>query len=199
MMPAAPATFGELLDTLINSAEFDDDDVAHLKRWRATHRPDELWRRIAAPFNAEEAEEFILLVLVLRRAAEKADRFNKERPELEQQIKRLAPKARRHILRGLADNKITHEQYSALKQDVEKATIRSNFFDPFLSKRSDDKGSRQRTIFCRMLSDILYDTRSRWHDEEVATLCEIAFDYGDVTIDAVRAARKGLPVRKSLR
>jgi hypothetical protein len=57
-------------------------------------------------------------------------------------------------------------------------------------------GARKRTIFCRILSDIFHSNFDRWHDTEVAALCEIAFDYKDIiSTDAVKTARRGLKKR----
>ena len=41
-------------------------------------------------------------------------------------------------------------------------------------------GARKRTIFCGILSDIFHSNFDRWHDTEVAALCEIAFDCKDI-------------------
>jgi hypothetical protein len=57
-------------------------------------------------------------------------------------------------------------------------------------------GARKRTIFCRILSDIFHSVFDRWHDTEVAALCEIAFDCKDIiSTDAVKTARRGLKKR----
>ena len=58
-------------------------------------------------------------------------------------------------------------------------------------------GARKRTIFCGILSDIFHSNFDRWHDTEVAALCEIAFDCKDIiSTDAVKTARRGLKKRR---
>ena len=64
--------------------------------------------------------------------------------------------------------------------------------DPLFVVRSDRDGSRRRTIFCRILSNNFHIAFGRWHDAEVAALCNIAFDCDCVTVEAVKLARKGL-------
>jgi hypothetical protein len=56
--------------------------------------------------------------------------------------------------------------------------------------------ARKRTIFCRILSDIFHSNFDRWHDTEVAALCEFTFDCKDIiSTDAVKTARRGLKKR----
>jgi hypothetical protein len=64
---------------------------------------------------------------------------------------------------------------------------------PQLNIRSDHGGSRQRTAFMRMAADFFHKTTGKWHDDEVATLTDIAFpDEEATTIDMVRSARRGV-------
>src|SRR5262249_61463817 len=51
----------------------------------------------------------------------------------------------------------------------------TDFSEPIFAGRSDKHGTRQRqcTIFCRLVSDLVR-RGPRWHDNEVAALCEIA-------------------------
>ena len=51
--------------------------------------------------------------------------------------------------------------------------------------RSDENGSRKRTIFCRKLSNALHRLTGQWHDAEVEQLCGITFNCSaGVEIDA---------------
>jgi len=61
---------------------------------------------------------------------------------------------------------------------------------PPLAVRSDEHGTRRRTIFCRLASMYVHAGTGRWHDEEVAALCEMAFGSKDITNDMVRSARE---------
>ena len=129
-------------------------------------------------------------VLDLRRDAEEADALNKEMAALGRRVKHLAPKVRKRAIRKLTNNEITGLQYASLNQRIEGALRSTRVFDPLLSNRSDNKGARRRTIFCRELSAFFHDIDGKYHDAEVKELCEIAFNCGDVTIEMVRSARR---------
>ena len=191
-----PPTFEKLLTELIKRGtspddpirqEFHDGDIAHLKRWLTSGAANKTWKNICnGPFKAGDAFCFVLLVLTARHSAQGADALNKEFAALDRRRKRLAPKVRKRAIRALTKNKITPGQYAAFNQPAQL----SKSLDPLLSNRSDNKGSRPRTIFCRIMSDELQYLTGQWHDDEVRALCEIAFDCDDVTLDMVRSARR---------
>jgi hypothetical protein len=197
-----PRTFEQLLAELIKRSslpndpinkEFRDGDVEHLQRWLDFGDANKMWSEISGePFYSGDAFRFVMLILYLRRAAEEADEIDKETPKLKRRTKKAAPKAHRRALKMLADEKITPEDYEALKQRIEKAARPLEFSDPLLSVRSNEGKTRRRTIFCRILSETLRDIYGKWHDAQVAELCEIALNCGDVTNDSVRHARRGL-------
>jgi hypothetical protein len=194
-----PPTFEKLLAELIERAassddpisrEFQDRDIAHLKRWLDNGGANKTWNKMAkGPFHSGDAFAFVRLVLDLRRWAEEADLLNKEIATLKRDEKHAAHKARSRAVRKLRNNGITPQQYAALRQRIEEV-LQRKFFDPLLSNRSDKNGARKRTIFCRVLSDVLKDVTGKLHDAAVKELCEIAFNCGDVTIDMVRSARR---------
>jgi hypothetical protein len=201
-----PQTFEALLAELIKraaspddpiSAEFHGGDIAHLQRWFDSGEANAIWSKISkGPFNLGDAFALVLLVLELRRSAKKADSLNKSLVALARDARRAGAMARKRALMRLANTEITLEQHVMLARRIEQALQPSGFFDPLLSNRSDEEGSRRRTIFCRVLSTDLRNATERWHDAEVAVLCVIAFDCkGDVTVDAVKAARRGLKKR----
>ena len=170
-----PSTFQGLLAELIKRAtlpddpigqEFHDGDVAHLQRWLDSREANPIWHKITnrAPFNSGDAFLFVRHVLGLRRAAQKADRHNRKISGLERKQKRLAFKALKRA-------------HGERRRRIEQILQHPKFFDPFLSNRSDNKGSRKRTIFCC----------GKWLDAEVEVLCQIAFDYaGDVDARSAR-------------
>jgi hypothetical protein len=170
-------------------------DADHIKRWLSDPR------RAAAIFAKLTKQEkltqrgmidHIHAVLGARRLAEDFDKLNVTFAELERDTPRLSKKERRHALRQFADGKVSQEAldaYLAFIDEVEAGPV-SNL-DPLFTVRSDRAGSRKQTIFCRILSKLIHINFGCWHDAEVAALCEIAFDCGDVTIDMVRAARRG--------
>ena len=193
-------TFEKLLAELIKRAgspdapirqEFHDGDVAHLQRWLDYGGANKTWNKISeGAFNSVDALVFAMTVLDLRRSAEKADLLNKKIPALERGKKQAASKARKLAIRKLRKNEITPHQYTAFDQRIKETPRSPNFFDPLVSNRSDDNGTRRRTLFCRMASDVLHHATGKWHDAEVAALCEIAFDCQDVTVEMVRSARR---------
>jgi hypothetical protein len=133
-------------------------------------------------------------VLRARHRAEKFDKLNKIMPDFQRYKTHLVPKARRRDLKALADNKITLQQYIEMSKRTEEAARPvTSVFDPLFSVRSDKGGTRRQTISCGTMSDIIHYATGKWHDAEVAALCEIAFDC-ECSTDAVRSAR-----RKSIR
>ena len=195
-----PPSFEKLLVELIKRAaspddpisrEFHDGDAAHLDRWLRSGQADKIWQKISnGPFNSGDAFEFVGAVLEIRRDAAKADALARDVPALAKQAKHLALRTRKHAIEKLTNNEITAAQYLALNQRVEEALGFDQVRDPLLSVRSDENGTRRRTLFCRMLSDVLHYTTGQWHDDAVRALCEIAFDCDDVTLDMVRSARR---------
>jgi hypothetical protein len=108
---------------------------------------------------------------------------------------RLAPAERKRASRMLAGGEMSAEEFAVILGDA-RAAIN---LDPERSVRSDEKGSRKRTLFCRMMSSLVHDSTGRWHDAEVQELCAIAFDCGDVSVDMVRSARRKSTRRKRRR
>ena len=195
-----PPTFEKLLAELIKRAaspddpircEFHDGDAAHLGRWLDSGRANEIWERICSgPFNSGDAFEFVLTVLSFRRMAEEADVLNKDIPSLERHVKRLGPEVWKRAVKKLTKNEMTPQRFTALNQQIEEILRRTPIRDPLLSVRSDKKGTRQRTLFCRLLSDVIHHATGKWHDAEVQAMCEITSDWDDdVTVD-VRSARR---------
>ena len=182
-------TFRDLLRAQLKLAESADreGDAEHLRRWL-----------IATPTLARLPKDqeiqagfanFILSVLAVRRTAEKCDRLNSEIVNLK---KRDVKKAHRQAMVQFADGVISQMELDAhLADRKERESLRSKV--PLLIVRSDKGGSRKRTIFCRLLSRLYRRTTGRWHDAEVAALCNIAFDCdGTATIETVKDARKSV-------
>jgi hypothetical protein len=96
-------------------------------------------------------------------------------------------------MRQFADGDVSQEALDAYLAHVDKVEAEpASNLDPLFVVRSDRGGSLKRTIFCRILSKVTHGAFGRWYDVEVAALCNIAFDCDGVTVDALRAARKGL-------
>ena len=191
--------FKQLLDETIKLAIANADlakqlfragDVGHLQRWRDDGRADEIWEALH-PGRFDDREGcvvFIHAVLSTRHLAEDADQLNKKISRL----KKLAPKARRRAVNRLTRGELSPQEFAELAAFFEKAETgrATDFFEPIFAVRSDKHGTRQRqcTIFCRLVSDLVR-RGTRWHDNEVAALGEIALNRKDITAEMVRSYR----------
>jgi hypothetical protein len=170
-------------------------DAAHLRRWAEDGRFAEICNKIfGGKFDYRAVFLLIMTVLDLRRLAESSDAFATAFALIERAQKKRLPKDIKDGLRALADEQITPEEFATYRDQMkEAATEQKRGLNPLLRAR--EKATRKRVIFCRVLSAGLHNASGRWHDAEVAALCEIAFDCKDVTTDAVKAARRGLKKR----
>jgi hypothetical protein len=196
-------TFKDLLAEFVRQAPSDDErakrlfrdgDMAHLKRWAADDRGPAIYEAIRGGkgFTVKSAFAHIMITVELRRFAERMDALNRDIGGLERWRKRLAPKERKRARKMLEKSEMSPAEYTALIDQIKEHECTREFIglDPLLSARSDRNGSRRRTLFCRTLSDVLHYATGKWHDAEVAALCEIAFGCRDVKIDMVRSARR---------
>ena len=179
-----------------------DGDAAHLQRWVDNCDVDTIWQAIRpGPFNFEEAFNFMMINLRFRKLAESCDELNETIGSLQRRGKKLAPRERKRAAKMLAHGEMSADEFAAILASVEDhGDARTSInLDPLLTVRSDENGTRKRTLFCRMLSSKLHDAKGRWHDAEVQALCQIAFDCDDVTIDMARSARRESTRRKRRR
>jgi hypothetical protein len=177
---------------------YHEGDREHLRRWLAHAEAAGIFDKLHNDkYTHKRTVALIMTVLRVRELAVTCDGLNATFAALERSTGRLANKERRNAQRQLANDEVSPEalkDYLASIDEVEAGPI-SNL-DPLFTVRSDKGGTRKRTIFCRILSDIFHSTSGRWHDVEVAALCATAFDCKDiVTTDAVKAARRGLKKR----
>jgi hypothetical protein len=190
--------FKQVLDETIKLASANDDlakqlfragDIGHLQRWRDDGRADEIWEALhPGQFDAREGcVVFIHEILSRRHLAEDADQLNKTISRL----KKLAPKERRRAVTRLTRRELSPQEFAVLAAFFEKAETgrATDFFEPIFAVRSDEHGTRQCTIFCRLVSDLVRGG-PRWHDKEVAALGEIALNRKDITADMVRSYRE---------
>jgi hypothetical protein len=174
-------------------------DAAHLKRWLNDPRAEDIYEKICGEqFHKQAAATLIAATLNCRRLAEQSDQLNKDIPALEKKTKALAPKAKKRELKKLANSEISPERFAARRGIIEAIAARAGakVRDDVVSVRSDEKGTRKRTLFCRFLSLALHDETGQWHDAEVAALCDIAFGGKEISLDMVRSARREQRSRK---
>jgi hypothetical protein len=191
--------FKRLLDEVIKLASANDDlakqlfragDVGHLQRWHDDGRADEIWEALH-PGRLDAGRVgcvvFIHAVLSIRHLAEEADQLNKTISRL----KKLAPKERRRAVNRLTRGELSQQEFAVLAAFFGKAETgrATDFFEPIFAVRSDKHETRQCTIFCRLVSDLVR-RGTRWHDKEVAALAEIALNRKDITTDMVRSYRE---------
>jgi hypothetical protein len=162
-------------------------DSAHLKRWLQDGRATEIWRALhPREFESHRAWSFIITMLVNRQLAEHLDRANERVSD--------AKRPRRKAARRDATKRLAELRAELAAQGVVLAGVRDGALDsvetlePFLSDR--ERGTRQRTLFCRLASMYVRAETGRWCDAQVAALCEIAFDCRDISTDIVRHARE---------
>ena len=174
---------------------FRPSDAEHLRRWLNDRRATTIFTKLTKgkEITQEGIVDHILTVLGARRLAETSDRSNARLAKLKREGPPLVKKTRRHAMVDFADGKVSQEALDAYFAHIDEVEARAAAVDfgPLFIVRSDRAGSRKRTIFCRLLSRIFRRFFGRWHDAEVAALCDIAFDC-DVTIETVKDARKGM-------
>jgi hypothetical protein len=182
--------FEQVISNVAADAAFDkwpfrDGDVAHLSRWLNDGRATEIWEKLyPGAFAPFDAWGFITIILSFRQLAHQLDQAN--------QKVSAAKRARKKAT--LADTIKLITELSA--EGFVLCGVRGGALDsvetlaPPLAVRSDERGTRQRTIFCRLASMYVHAATGRWHDGEVAALCEIALDCNDVTTDMVRSYRE---------
>jgi hypothetical protein len=168
---------------------FREGDAAHLNRWLDDDRADEIFRKICGEqFHYNRAYALVMVAIRSRLVAESADLLNKETNAIQRRGKDLIPKELGRAAKMFLNDEMSPEDLAAIKASTKEAM--QPILGPKLRVRSDKNGSRKRTIFCRTLADFIHHATGRWHDAEVAALCEIAFDCEDVTEEMARSARE---------
>jgi hypothetical protein len=184
----------------------DGDDIRHLRRWAGDDRCEEIWWRLGKPLSAPPKGELwylitgalIDVVLSLRKAAEAqharaADyrKRNQAETELGNAIMHRLKKIAKAATRGKSINAAIWEGRARLFQQAADLCLgqTKRAADP-AQQATDRDGSLRRNWFSARLSEHLYLLTGRWFDAEVAVLVEIAFPGKDVTVDAVRKARR---------
>ena len=173
---------------------FEPGDADHLRRWLKDGRAAAIFAKLTKRIKLTQRGmiDHVHAVLMARRIAEDTDKLNVTFAELKREGPRLAKKERRRALRRFADGHVSREVLDDYLAWVDETSSRPSNLDPVFVVRSDRDGSRKRTIFCRILSKLIHINFGRWHDAEVAALCNIAFDCDGVTVETVKLARKGL-------
>jgi hypothetical protein len=178
---------------------FSETDIAHLKRWRDDVKADKIYKKIFdGKFDSAYALVLITVTLQSRHLAERGDNIQAKWAALARKARKRAPQARKIARKELENSEITPDTFKSYMLHINRLASMAKFLDldRVLTVRSDKKGSRRRTLFCRLLSNKIHSISGQWHDTEVAELCEIAFDCGDVTDEMVRAARRDFTRKK---
>jgi hypothetical protein len=198
LMLLLAATDAEVGRRILGGRDTTSQDIAHLTRWAKRDPAAQIYRKL----NEVDEALFISLNLWIRILAERADQATVEMAALTKQAKKVLPRARKLFAIARANFKMSEREFEALIAECREIetgldTWLAEAFGPVQAiVRSDENGSRKRTIFCRLLSNKIHSMTGRWHTREVAELCEIAFDCGDVTDEMVRAARRDFTRKK---
>lgn len=210
-----PPTFEKLLADLIKRAtspndpirqEFRDGDAAHLKRWLDYGGANKTWKKISKRQSilSNDPASFVRNVLGLRQLAVASDALTKVASALQRDVKPTLLRDRKRLMKMRVNCEISDDDFLAGNMFIEdyERSIRSALktaksIPSMWLVRSDESGTRPRTIFLRCLSSVLFMYTGRWYDAEVAELCEIALDCsGSVTTRMVRSARESRPRKK---
>jgi hypothetical protein len=177
------SSFKDTVTDVLKGNPLSEGERNFLIRLHDDDRADEIWQELhSGAFDSLRAHSFIIEILALRQLAEHFDQVNKKVS--------AANRARKKAGAGEAIKRLTELSTQGFVIRSEGALLGLETLEPFLAVRSDKRGTRRRTIFCRFASTLLRSD-TRWHDKEVAALCEIAFNCeGDVTVDMVRSARE---------
>jgi hypothetical protein len=167
------------------------DDKAFLTRWIKDNRTEGVWSKITkiAPRTGRFPQLLIARFVTIRRRAFNEERFlNDERGRTE-----FAAGLRKRLIYELRSD-ISN---TALADHLERAASFLRMSSPppppadLGPTRQDRDGSRRRLFFMRQTSEELRQITGRWLDDETATLTEIAFPGAEITVEQVRAARRG--------
>jgi len=132
------------------------------------------------------AYKLIILMLCVRQLAEQLNQANERVSE--------AKRARRKAARRDPAKRLAELRAELLAQGFNLVGVRDGALDsietlePFLAVR--EGGARSRTLFCRLASLLIHNDTGRWHDAQVAALCETALNCKDITVEMVRHARE---------
>jgi hypothetical protein len=186
----------------------DDDLTAFFLRLRddPDRRIDEIWKKIVADnpsIDTTSGRESFLKELTdpwdYALLADNAARVRAYRRTLQDEetkikkalIRSLSKTSGRKLLADLHDA-ITKLQPFAKFEEIYEGFCRAELY-PLVNIRSSRAGSRIRTVFMRTASHLMHRTTGKWHDDEVATLTDIAFPGEEATtIRMVQSARQSI-------
>jgi hypothetical protein len=173
-------------------------------------RIDEVWKKIVddnpSIDTASERELFLKNLMDAWDGIEIADIAAKSEV-LERRIQDVTTKIKKTLARSLSETTSAKELLALLQNagkelqlftemeelyDVTSKALYQNKFYQLIDIRSDHAGSRPRTVFMRLASRLMHGTTGKWHDDEVATLTDIAFPGKETSIRMVQSARQSM-------
>jgi hypothetical protein len=183
------------------------DDRAHLQRWAADDRAEEVWHKIERAAHNNKlwlpAKHFITEILAARRVAmaighrgKWRERFRNAADEMERTAKFLRnrhpydmpPYPQATKLAEMLDDAATY--FRKAVEPARKVPGMLRF----------GRKSKPHTVFMSMVGNDLKKITGLWLDEEVGVLTEIAFDSPDVIdAEAARWARRQPAPRRTAR
>jgi hypothetical protein len=195
---AAYATTSHPADRTGNPPRLSAADRAHLKRWAADERADEVWNTIknAARKRGRVIPDrwFIQEILGTREIATSINHRRKYRERYRKYAARMAEIAK--VLRERLPNGFllipTGEELAERLDEAARA-----YRDYVAIARNETRGmkwtrqSKPTHVFMSLLSNDLKGVTGKWLDYEVSVLTEIAFDKLEIDADKVIWARRG--------
>ena len=190
-----------------NVPRLSPEDVAHLERWVADERADEVWNSIRNAVQDQgtvlPARFFIQETLGARELARSMSHRRKNRERYRKQAEQMVRTAKflreplpngvllipsgGELARGLDEAAQTCRQYVDVSRDLSGVLKWT-------------RESKPRHVFISKLSNDLYGLTGRWLDHAVAVLTEIAFDKSEIDDDQVIWVRRGVkrstPIKK---
>ncbi|MEH2468834.1 hypothetical protein V1281_001910 [Nitrobacteraceae bacterium AZCC 2161] len=166
----------------------------HLERWGSHHDAEGVWKKISAHSAALDPQEFIRRVLLYRNHAAG---FSAARPIERADKSKFLKWYKQKIVEAMKSSRSFSEIAETLEEAASALRLLEESFESFrymISKdadsRKDQDGSLARSAFCLTLSEFFIENCNIWLDEQVATLCDIAFP-GDepLPIESVKAFR----------
>jgi len=100
-------------------------------------------------------------------------------------------RSKRSSSKGLSEAGAILQKIAAHKAEVEEIRANVNREGLPLQVVRSDHGMRERTVFIRLVSQMMHNQTGKWLEKEVATLAEIAFPKTAISERMVRRARKG--------
>lgn len=174
-------------------------DVAHLNRWSADERADEVWNTIRHAAQSHgtplPVRFFIQETLAVRQFAESFKHRRDNRTyyrDRADQMRRIARFLRAPLPNGMLLIPTGMELASGLDEAAQKCREYVAVSRKLSGVLKWTRESKPLHVFMSLFSNDLHGFTGQWLDHEVAVLAEIAFDEAEIDDDRVIWVRRGV-------